>query len=379
MSATVTTRQVPAQAGDLVARRARELGVPTWVSFQVTDRCNYDCSHCYQTHGRDPELSLDEIGAVLDDLAASGVLFLTLLGGEFFMRRDADNILAAARARGFAVKLITTGHHIDDARADRIAALGAIEVRMSLYSSRHGPHDALTRVPGSWERTVAAARRLVARRVPVGLQTPLMDFTGADLDALEALAASLGARLHVDAHVTARTDGDTGPTGHRPSMDALRGFLARRAGGPRRNADGDTPCRAAEAVCAITPQGDVRPCLQLPLSAGNLRERRFLDIWRTSPVLEHVRRLTWGALSECDRCAVRPYCSRCHAMALTEDGRIDGPSLECCRQAVAYRDALRDRGMIPATETALPPTWPRVLARDAASRGVRSAGLKVLP
>jgi hypothetical protein len=47
-------------------------------------------------------------------------------------------------------------------------------------------------------------------------------------------------------------------------------------------------------------------------------------------------------------------------MALLEQGKMAGPSLEACRHAVTVRDSLRERGLIPATETALPPTWDRV-------------------
>jgi hypothetical protein len=64
-------------------------------------------------------------------------------------------------------------------------------------------------------------------------------------------------------------------------------------------------------------------------------------------------------------------------MALYEDGKMLGPSLQACRHAVLKRDLLREQGLIPQTETALPPTWDR-LQRDSAGRR-RVGALRVLP
>jgi MoaA/NifB/PqqE/SkfB family radical SAM enzyme len=198
-------------AADLLAARAQQEGRPVTVTFQVTDRCNYQCVHCYQEHkdhrAEDPaeaELTFAEIDRILDELAEAGVLFLTLMGGEFFMRRDADEILAAAHAKGFALKLLTTGHHVTDRRADFLATLRPLQVDMSLYSGHAGHHEAVTRQPGSWERSVAAARRLIARRIPVLLKAPVMEVNAADVE-------SLGVELRPQDH--RHRDGRPGPGG----------------------------------------------------------------------------------------------------------------------------------------------------------------------
>jgi len=149
-------------AADMLAARAQREGRPVTVTFQITDRCNYECVHCYQEHrdtglAKRAELTTAEVIRVLDELADAGVLFLTIMGGEVFVRRDADEILQAAHERGFALKLLTTGHHVTDKRADFLATLRPLQVDMSLYSGNRHQHEAVTRQEGSWERTVAAA------------------------------------------------------------------------------------------------------------------------------------------------------------------------------------------------------------------------------
>lgn len=354
-----------AGAAELLARKGLRAGAPVTVVFQVTDRCNYDCVHCYETHGDDEELSTPEIDRILGEIADEGTLFLTLTGGEFFMRRDAEEILRAARRRRFAVKLLTTGWFVDEARADLIADLGSIQVDMSFYSGDPSVHDHVTQIGGSWRRTVEAARRLRARDVMVTLKSPVMDLNVDGMAELADTVRSLDCQHMFDPKVTSREDGDRGPLACRTSDAALRTFYAsERLGNPElvekmlRPAApplDETPCRAGRDMCGINPQGLVSACHTIKMYGGDLRKQSFHEIWHGAEAIRRVRDLTWGKIEECNRCDVRAYCNRCHSMAHLEDGRIDGPSTEACRHAVLLRDLLKERGVVPADHIAMPP------------------------
>ncbi len=386
-------------AADVLAEMARRQNRPVTVTFQVTDRCNYDCVHCYQAQTEEAELSFDEIARILRELADFGVLFLTLMGGEFFVRRDADDILRLAHELGFAIKLLTTGHHVHERRADLIASLRPIQIDMSMYAATPHRHDEITRQEGSWERTSAAARRLIERRVPVLLKAPVMEHNAGELADLARLARALGAQTSFDAKVTGKEDGDQHPAALRMSATTLRAFYrggpsasasasagnassddAGSDAGDNNNGIGDflaatyadfdparelrpldhTPCRAGQQAVSINPQGKVWPCNALPIECGDLRVQTFAEIWSGSRPLDEVRQLRWAEIADCNVCGLRSYCQRCHGMALLEQGALRGPSLEACRHAVAVRDSLRERGLIPDTETAMPPTWDRI-------------------
>jgi radical SAM protein with 4Fe4S-binding SPASM domain len=368
LPAPTTTRR---GAGELLAKAGLKSGAPVTVTFQVTDRCHLDCVHCYQTHGTKGELTLEEIDRVFGEIAAEGTLFLTLTGGEFFMRRDADDILRLSRKHKFAVKLLTTGWHIDDRRAELIRDLGAMQVDLSFYSAEACEHDRVTQVTGSWQRTVDAARRLRARGVLVILKAPVMSMNVAGMTEIARAAAELDCGFTFDPKVTGREDGDMEPAHLRATDDDLRAFYGDERMGiwqvlenaykgvPRAslNALDQTPCRAGQDVCGITPEGLVTACHSIPASAGagDLRQHSFREIWRTSHAIKRIREMTWGSISECATCDVRPYCTRCHAMAFLEDGDITGPSTEACRHAVLIRDMLRDREVISAGDTGQPP------------------------
>ena len=381
-------------AANLLADRAYKSRAPTTVTFQVTDRCNYSCAHCYQEHVDDNELTTDEIYSILEQLADEGVLFLTLMGGEYFMRRDADAILARAHELGFALKLLSTGHHIHDRRADFLATCRPLQVDMSLYGATPHIHEEVTRQSGSWKRTYEAAKRLIERNIPVLLKAPVMENNVDDLEDLVRLATSIGARYSFDPKITAMENGDQSPVGLRIRAARLAEFyredMAGHVAAQYENFDpksplrplNHTPCRAGQQACSINPKGEVWPCNSLPLPVGNLREQTFKEIWHGSESLEEIRGLRWASISECNECELRSYCQRCHGMALVEHGVLKGPSLEACRHAVAVRDSLRDRGLLPDTETQLPPTWARVDADGQHGEndrsGRRSMALRVL-
>jgi AdoMet-dependent heme synthase len=362
-------------AADLLAARARKHGAPVTVLIQVTDRCNYACVHCYENHTDKEEMDFATIDRILGEIADEGAMFLTLTGGEFFMRRDADDILRAARRRRFAVKLLTTGHFIDDVRADLIRDLGSIQVDMSFYSADPAVHEHITQLPGSWKRTLLAAKRLRARKVPVVLKSPVMNLNAAGLPKLADLARELDCEFMFDPKVTGMEDGNDGPTALRCDDATLRAFYASEETGAwagiqagmtdalagHDKALDTTPCRAGQDICAINPQGLMLACHTLTLPMGDLRTQSFREVWRGSQQLQDIRSLTWARIEECNVCDVRKYCSRCHGMAYLEDGKLDGPSHEACRHAVILRDLLRDKGVIPATDTAMPPSYRRRL------------------
>ena len=137
--------------GSLMAEmgvKALELGIPIIVQLDLTYRCNERCVHCYLDHEDHGEMTTAEIKHLLDEMAAAGVRFLTLSGGEIFLRKDFFEILEYARELTFAVRLKTNAILVRKREAERLAGPGRREYQISIYSHRPEVHDAITLVPG---------------------------------------------------------------------------------------------------------------------------------------------------------------------------------------------------------------------------------------
>jgi radical SAM protein with 4Fe4S-binding SPASM domain len=72
-------------------------------------------------------------------------------------------------------------------------------------------------------------------------------------------------------------------------------------------------CLAGRRYCRIAPGGEVTPCPYMPLSAGNIRERDFGDIWNNSEIFASLR--APSLRGKCSGCEFRLICGGCRARA----------------------------------------------------------------
>lgn len=338
------------QLMERVRDRAFAEGVPLAVHFDLTYRCNERCVHCYLDHEDHGEMTTAEVKGVLDQLAAAGTLFLTFSGGELLLRKDFFELLAYARALRFDVKIKTNAILLKATDAERIRALGVRQIQISVYSHRPDIHDAITKVPGSLERTVAAIRALSASGLKVTIANVLMRQNASDYDGVRALAASFGAEYTMDPTITPKMDGNTSTLALRmPATQVLHLFKDRSLVGddfckPASSGPADPevldslPCSAGHIACYITPYGDVYPCVQFPLPSGNLRQQRFDDVWRHSPQLAEVRSIRTRDLTTCPSCDHVSSCTRCPGLAYME-GNMRGPSSADCEKSMLRASA----------------------------------------
>ena len=175
--------------------RAYERCIPLNVTLELTLRCNIRCTHCYNFDRDLPrpasgaELSLAEIRALMDDLRAAGTLFLSLTGGEAMLHPEFWAIADEAASRGFALSVLTNGTLLTEAACDRLAAYPSLwALSLSVYGARAETHDAVTQGAGSFERTMAGARRLRDRGVRLGLKFIVMRANAAETDVREFLS-----------------------------------------------------------------------------------------------------------------------------------------------------------------------------------------------
>jgi radical SAM protein with 4Fe4S-binding SPASM domain len=324
--------------------RALALGVPLAIHLDVTYRCNERCVHCYLDHDDHGEMTTAEIKDVLQQLAEAGTFFLTFSGGEVLMRRDFFELLEYARSLRFNVRIKTNGVMIRKQEARRMVDLGVEQVQISIYSHHPEVHDAITKLPGSLKRSVEAVRFLKSQGLKVTIANVLMTVNSGDHAGVRALAHDLGVTYTLDPTITPKMDGDTGVLRLRIPGSELNAVF--------RNADlvgnveefcappptpGEDimegyPCSAGHTAAYITPYGDVFPCVQFPLPSGNVRQQKFIDIWRESPELNEVRSIHAKDLPVCSTCSHVGTCTRCPGLAYME-GSMRGPSTADCEKS----------------------------------------------
>ena len=110
------------------------------ISWNLTKRCNLNCSHCYLDADfrgglKTDELNTEECFRVIDQIAeVNPNAFLILTGGEPLLRPDIYEIIRYAADRKFMVVLGTNGTMINRVNAEKIKAAGAHGVGISIDS-----------------------------------------------------------------------------------------------------------------------------------------------------------------------------------------------------------------------------------------------------
>jgi radical SAM protein with 4Fe4S-binding SPASM domain len=331
-----------------LSTRAAAEHLPLEVLLEITHRCNLPCKHCYlpdhEDHG---ELSFAEICDLLDQLAASGTVFLTLTGGEVCSRRDFLDIVDAAVERGFSIKVLTNATLISDAIAAHLARAGVLEVSVSVYGPNAEVHDAVTDLPGSFERTLAGVERLRAHGLHVVLKTPLLVDNGRSAAEVLEMTQMMNMPCNFDVTITPKNNGNLSPLELQLQQPALVSLMT---DGPLAELlaptgfeghPGPGPCNAGRSYCGISPTGDVVPCLMMPVPVGNIRQRPFAEIWSGGGFLDEVRGVTFESLTTCRSCDVKSMCNRCTGLALLRGQGVNGCDLSGKQVAKARAAAYR--------------------------------------
>ncbi|MBI4771453.1 MAG: radical SAM protein, partial [Chloroflexi bacterium] len=337
-----------------MARKHRLLSV----HWELTYRCNERCTHCYlevaaPNASLPGELTTAQCRRALDQLAELGALHLTFSGGDIFTRRDFFQIAGYARQQRFAVRLMTNAIAVTPLVAERVAALHPTGVEVSLYSHRPQAHDQITLTPGSHAATLRGIRALRQRRLNVVIKMPLMRQTVRDLPAVQTLASELGAQFRYDPTITASNNGNTSNLHHRLTYADLLWLFEQEITPERWVKPAVLPadhrsCSIGMHSLAIDPYGNVFPCVQTRTPAGNLLRTPLRELWEESPLLNQLMHFTFARLPVCRTCELSNICSRCHGLALTEHGDFTAPAAVNCREALAKREVLIRKGLLPA-------------------------------
>ncbi len=127
---------------------------------ELTERCQERCVHCYAESLPERTRMLPQAWArkALDEAAALGARWVQFTGGDPLLHPELPALVRHARALGLGVEIFTNGLALREGLLARLAPLG-VRFCFSVYALRAEVHDAITRVPGSLGRTLAAIAR----------------------------------------------------------------------------------------------------------------------------------------------------------------------------------------------------------------------------
>jgi len=347
------------------------------VFWNITDRCNLSCTHCYNKSGpgrtTEGELTTAEAIAVIDDLAGLGVPLILFTGGEPLMRTDIWELARHARSRGLKMALSTNGTLITPQVARTIKVCGIEYAGISLDGARAETHDRFRNLPGAFDRSLAAFAACREAGLRCGVRVTLTKENCSELEALVDLALALGAsrfclywlvptgrgsdsyaRLQLNRReVTEALDllyrkaKETDPGAMEfLTVDSPQDCVHLLASMERDGSDDLTDarellaslkggCSAGTRVANLDTRGNVWPCqfARSPeFQVGNVRDRPFSRIWADAenPVLARFHDKQASFTGRCGACSYRDICGGgCRVRAHAANGDFLGEDPFC--------------------------------------------------
>jgi len=317
-------------------RKATEQRVPMYAMIELTYGCNLRCVHCYNpTHLAQGELLKEEVNHIIDQLAGQGCVDLAFSGGEMLTRRDALEIVAYAKGKGFAVTLLSNATMITSDTADRIHALQPKAVEISMYGATQETYEQVTRIPGSFPLFLRGVRLLREREVPLVIKMPVMTLNQHEVHQAKALVEGWGIKFVYCSEIFPRVDGSLEPLQYRIApQDVVRldheyGQLGWRAegGGEQQGTCGARhglfDCACGKNSLAVTPYGHLNLCVSLPIPNYDLRTGTMAEGWKRLTGLVDEANANPGAAYECPTCELDGVCRQGPMNAWLETGTLE--------------------------------------------------------
>jgi AdoMet-dependent heme synthase len=166
---------------------------PMLVYWEMTQACGLACKHCRAEAvpaAHPLELSTTESKKFLDQLLQFGhpLPHLILTGGDPLRRKDIYLLIDYAREIGLDVSITPAATpELSNGAITRLREHGIQALGLSLDGSCAAKHDAIRNVPGTFDRTMEAARHAGRIGLPIQVNTLVSEETADDLPAIYEL------------------------------------------------------------------------------------------------------------------------------------------------------------------------------------------------
>jgi radical SAM protein with 4Fe4S-binding SPASM domain len=340
-------------SADLHERQAGQR-VPLQVSIEVTRRCPLECLHCYNNlpmgdmEAKQRELTKEEHFRVLDELVEMGCFWILYTGGEIFARKDFLEIYTYAKQKGFLITLFTNGTILTEAIADYLVEWPPFAIEITLYGRTRETYEALTAIPGSYDRCLRGIQLLRERGLPLKLKTVATSINKHEVLAMRRFAEEeLGVEFKMDGQINPRIDCSQSPLAVRLTPEEVVALdltspkvadeyikLAKRdLENPPNLAQIDTvySCGGGINSFALNAYGEVGICVISQQETFSIRGAGVRQVWEQS--LMHLRARKRTQVTKCLQCKIQSLCGMCPANGELENGDRESPVEFLCHVA----------------------------------------------
>lgn len=334
---------------------------PKHAVWEMTLKCNMNCMHCGSRAGkeRDNELSINECLDIAQQLIDMGLEYITLIGGEIFLKKDWEKVSKRFVDSGVHTNIITNAYNLTERNYQQIKDSGIKQVGISV-DGLEKTHNTIRRNPKSFEYVLKAMDRLKNEGYCLTVVTTLTDINFDDLEEMYKLFLNKGVeiwQLQLASPMGNASDNkslliypkkvplitrfirDKNAEGKMLIVagdnigyyDENEGYIR----GCAHNGSGEfSGCQAGLYVIGIDSIGNVKGCESLASDQfveGNLRNNSLYEIWNRKGAFAYNRDFKVENLTgKCVDCDKNLQCrGGCHQLGFFTTGK-QCESIYCC-------------------------------------------------
>ncbi|MFX0104355.1 MAG: radical SAM protein [Candidatus Hodarchaeota archaeon] len=322
---------------------------PTSVIWDVTYTCNLNCLHCLNNSGTPLKNELDTEQAIflIDELAKAKVFYLSISGGEPFLRPDIIALLEYLSTKKMRVDIATNGIFIKDELLDSLRDLPIFQIQVSIDGIGE-THDQFRGKKGAFKKSLENICKLRKEEIAVSISTTVTQKNLKQLNEIINLAYDLGCngfkalsflpagrgqenfeqlKLDLEGHLLMSKILSNSSQQFVGKMsiktETTYAFLLDKHTTVSCNY-GHMGCSAGYNTLNIGADGSVYPCPFLhDFPIGNILDHSLKNLWEEAAVIKTLRNLRKQDFHEpCRSCDYSPEFCRggCRAAAYLEFG-----------------------------------------------------------
>ncbi len=302
--------------------------IPVDFHVDLTDACTERCVHCYVPKGQKDFLPVELVEKALTEFREMNGLTVHLTGGEAMMHPDFERICRKCVELNLNFIIFSNMTLCDEKRIAFLKEVQPQFINVSLYSMDPAEHDAITQLPGSWQKTHDAVVKCCEAGVACRIATPLLKENQDALPELRKFADEHRMHLVPAADIIAQADHGCGNLSHACSTEELRRVMTRdhdlfhKVYNAKMPACDAKVCDIGSARLYLNAKGNYYPCDSMhEYVLGNVRENTVEEIWKGEK-LNYLRGLKNRDFGSCATCGNRPWCKVCPAANFNATGNL---------------------------------------------------------
>lgn len=321
---------------------AYKLKKPYGLLLEITQRCNLNCIHCYNTNHVEYGIEKDKVFEIISTLRKMGLYEVTLTGGEIFCRKDTMEIIKFLRERYLSVQLNTNLNMVTDDLIEELSELGITLISTTIYSMNKNVHDAITRTDGSLEKTIKNICRLREKNINVEVKTMVMRENYMELEEIKRFCDAKKIPFSIDATLFKGLKKCGKIEQHEIDTAQYKKILYMIKNENEKVSSNMPICPETRNIVTVLHNGNIVPCIKMQVKLGNVYSDKIEKIWNESELLNKIREYKWKDLNECYNCKEKGVCQRCTGIVLEETGNMLGKCDKICMRTKIAMEELKN-------------------------------------